>query len=366
MKKILKKIAVVTGLVSFSSVAFAQQIPQYSQFMVNPYLVNPALAGAEDFIDIKTGFRKQWVGFDGAPTTYYLSAHTPIKEHLAQTSKNIYHNWWGVGGFVYKDAAGPWDATSMNFNVAYNMKLSESGGFNTAHHDGIRLSLGTFLGYKMNKLDRDRMREFKGHGITNEKLDVSNDPALQDVKANFGEVDITVGGMIYMKDLFSVGFSTYQALGNNLFAQTSYARHYLFSASYKGEVGDYIYVMPSMLTKYAPGAPVSVDVNVRMDYHDQFFAGLSYRHQDAVTIMAGGLIELKEGIKDFRKGKHRYGIEIFYSYDVTLSEIRKFSSGAHEITAGFRLPPSYRERNAESHWKKDDKNRAKSHRKPRR
>lgn len=370
MNKIILKLSLFFAL-STTYVSFSQQIPQYSQFMVNPYLVNPALAGAENFIDIKLGYRSQWVGLDGAPSTFYASAHTPIgKAQVAQTHKGDYHNWHGVGGFVYQDQIGPWSTTSMNANYAYNLKVTNGGGYNTHHKDGMRLSVGTFLGYSINKVDSEKLFGFNSNANIGDEAalrrryygndDLYNQNGLGLIGSDGGvndgrqgQFDMSLGALLYLRDIFYVGFSTYQALGTDVFnsSKTNNSRHFLMTASYKAEIGDYIYIMPSVLAKKVAGAPFSVDVNARIDYHDLFFGGLSYRHGDAVTLMAGALIELQEKSKHFRKGKHRYGIEVFYSYDYTLSEIKTYSKGSHEITLGFRLPPMLIERNAESTWR---------------
>jgi type IX secretion system PorP/SprF family membrane protein len=342
--------------------------------MVNPYLVNPALAGAENFIDIKFGYRNQWSGLDGAPTTFYASGHTPIgKAQVAQTHKGDYHNWHGIGGFVYRDEIGPLSTTSMNANYAYNMKLTEGAGFNTHHKDGIRLSIGTFLGYSINRVDAEKLFSFNSNAgdFNNETSRANafgNDPLFAqrfnqlsllngegDIigDGSKGQFDMSLGGLVYLRDLFYVGLSTYQALGANVFegTNTNNSRHYMVTASYKAELGNYIYLMPSILAKKVSGAPFSIDVNARVDYHDLFFGGISYRHGDAIALMAGTIIELQEKTKHFRKGKHRYGVEVFYSYDFTTSEIRTYSKGSHEITLGFRLPPMLQSRNAESTWR---------------
>lgn len=372
MNKIITRVCLFLAL-STTYLSFSQQIPQYSQFMVNPYLVNPALAGAENFIDIKLGYRSQWVGLDGAPSTFYASAHSPVgKAQVAQTHKGDYHNWHGVGGFVYRDQIGPWSSTSMNANYAYNMKITDGSGFNTHHKDGMRLSVGTFLGYSINTVDANKLFGFNTNAnLSDEKRaeymsdyygrdDLFNSNGLGLIGADGslnngrqGQFDMSLGALLYLRDLFYVGFSTYQALGTDVFSssKTNNSRHFLMTASYKAEIGDYIYIMPSVLVKKVAAAPFSVDLNARIDYHDLFFGGISYRHGDAITLMAGALIELQEKSKHFRKGKHRYGIEVFYSYDYTTSEIRAYSKGSHEVTLGFRLPPMLSERNAESTWR---------------
>src|SRR5690554_6258766 len=90
------------ALILLSSVAFSQQRPQYSQYMVNPFVLNPAVAGVENYADIKAGYRNQWVNFDGHPVTYYLSAHMPIGKAMC-VNPRIRHKkpgYHGIGGYV--------------------------------------------------------------------------------------------------------------------------------------------------------------------------------------------------------------------------------------------------------------------------
>ncbi|EJF10470.1 hypothetical protein O71_08927 [Pontibacter sp. BAB1700] len=82
MKKLSLLLVVLVGVVTQ---AFAQQRPQYSQYMVNNFLLNPALSGIEDYADIRISNRQQWVGLDGAPVTYYASAHMPLNKGAAST-----------------------------------------------------------------------------------------------------------------------------------------------------------------------------------------------------------------------------------------------------------------------------------------
>ena len=57
---------------------FAQQKPHYTQYILNNYILNPALSGIENYTDLKLSVRDQWVGLDGAPKTMYLTIHSPI------------------------------------------------------------------------------------------------------------------------------------------------------------------------------------------------------------------------------------------------------------------------------------------------
>src|SRR6185295_19816497 len=77
MRTKMKKLMVL--IIAFSAVkSFAQQDPQYSLYQFNQMVINPAYAGARDAIAVVADVRKQWVGFDGAPTTAAFSVHSPV------------------------------------------------------------------------------------------------------------------------------------------------------------------------------------------------------------------------------------------------------------------------------------------------
>jgi hypothetical protein len=68
MKKI---IGLVVCLAAMNS--YAQQVPQYSQYLRNQFMVNPGAAGVYDFTDVTVSGRMQWLGFANAPMTSYAS-----------------------------------------------------------------------------------------------------------------------------------------------------------------------------------------------------------------------------------------------------------------------------------------------------
>ena len=121
MNKLVNPLLVCFSLFCFSLISKAQQQAQFTQDMVNPYMINPALSGVEDFVDIKFGVRQQWTGIEGAPVTRYFTAHSNIgKTHYARTKKNDYNNWHGIGGMFLNDEAGSIAMNTVVANYAYN------------------------------------------------------------------------------------------------------------------------------------------------------------------------------------------------------------------------------------------------------
>lgn len=321
MNKLVTILFVCFFSLFWSVMSTAQQQAQFSQDMVNPYMINPALSGVEDFIDIKAGVRQQWVGVDGAPVTRYLTAHSSVgKTHHPRTKRNDYHNWHGVGGMFLNDQAGGLGMNTIVANYAYNLKISDGKGYGMHHKDGVRLAIGTFLGMtQFNFLDQPTVQ-------------IEGDNALQSLRSKKPWVtEASLGGMLYYLDKFYVGFSGMNLLGNsfnrnndNISDISRFVRHYYFISAYKQKIGeDGLFLMPSVVARFASPLPVSIDINLRLDYKDTFFGGISYRNQDAIALLAGVI--------------YNDTFEFGYSYDVTLSDLGEYSKGSHEIIVGLRL-----------------------------
>jgi type IX secretion system PorP/SprF family membrane protein len=95
--------------------------------MINPFHYNPALAGTEDYADIRTGHRKQWAGFEGSPRSVFLSGHTNIGKtkvvnSRVRSNKKSFH---GVGGVISNDKVGPTQLTTVRAAYANHLKLSK-------------------------------------------------------------------------------------------------------------------------------------------------------------------------------------------------------------------------------------------------
>lgn len=327
----MKKYILVLGLCLFVLAAKAQQTPLFSQYMTNYYLLNPAAAGAEKDIVLQTAYRTQWVGFEGAPKTYYLSGHTPLQKSARARGKGMRRgrrspakmsSFHAAGAFLYGDVAGPISRTGINLSYAYHIPLNRE----------ISSSVGITAGVQQFFFDANRLH----------LADNSNnfDPVTMAGSQKTLIPDISLGYYIYSKQ-FSVGLSLAQALGNKIFkyeisdmeTNSKLYRHLFFSAGYNFEINKQITLAPSTLLKYTMAAPAQADLNVRGIYNfdnrrgkapdDKVWAGLSYRTQDALVALLGGQF------------LERY--ELNYSYDYTLSALKNHSAGSHEISFGMRI-----------------------------
>jgi type IX secretion system PorP/SprF family membrane protein len=315
----MKKYLLFCFLLVPATTAMAQQVALHSQYMTNYYLLNPAVTGFEKDWALTAGYRNQWVGFEGAPKTVYLSGHTALqsKKHLRRKGVQGFH---GAGGYVYSDQTGPTTRSGLLLSYAYHVPLS----------DKIYASGGVFAGLQQFRFDTHKIY----------LADNSNglDPVTRNNNTNFFLPDLSLGGYLH-SDKFFAGVSVFQALGNKLLRlensdpSSRLYRHMFFSGGYNLAVNKYFTLAPSLLVKYVNPAPVQADFNLKGVYNfnnrpkskhdDMFWAGLSYRTQDALVMLFGfAFLE-------------QYSLS--YSYDLTVSHLRHHSAGSHEIVFGMRI-----------------------------
>lgn len=320
MKKIL---GVLFLAVLFAGAVSAQQRPQYTQYMINPYVLNPAVGGAENYIDLRAGYRTQWVNMEASPKTFYLSGHGPIAKArcVAKHTKNRTSGFHGVGGYILHDKTGPSSRIGTYASYAYHLMIGKE----------TFASLGVMGGIQQYRLDGNSLHIVNNGGDA--AVDGSNQLTVP---------DFSVGTWIYGRN-FYVGASMSQILhpelqfkfsGVNPDSIGKIAHHYFIMGGYKFSIDRQLAFIPSIVFKGVSPAPLSVDLNAKLRYTAPsprrgpspyaVWAGLSYRHGDAVA----GLVGLVWNEM----------FDIGYSYDVTMSEIRKYSSNTHEIVIGYRIP----------------------------
>lgn len=306
----MKRFGLAACLLLASAVAtFGQQKPQYTQYMINPFLVNPAVSGTEDYTDIRAGYRKQWVGFDGSPRTVFLSAHTNIGKSKVTNNRTRHKKtgFHGLGVILTNDMIGPTSTTNVSVAYSYHIALSKK----------VFASLGVMGGLQQFTLDGSKLTTASG-----------SDGSINSFSGR-SLADINTGFWIY-SDKFYVGGSMIQVMpqklynGNtNALINGKLAHHYMLMGGYRIPVGYDFTFIPSVCIKAVTPAPMSVDINAKLRYKDIFWGGLSYRHKDAVAFMAGVIINNM--------------FDLSYSYDANTSHLSKFNGGSHEVMVGYRL-----------------------------
>lgn len=277
--------------------ANAQQLTFNSQYMLNQFLINPAAAGTQSKLNIATSFRQQWAGFKEAPKTQMLSANALLNGNM------------GVGGIVYNDVTGPLQKIGFNGSYSYHLKMG----------DKSKLALGVSLMLTQHVLD--------GSSFV---LDDEVDATLNTTQKSFNP-DASFG-VQYFGSNYYVGIAVPQLIENKykfgdiLSESNKEVRHYYFSGGYTFELNEDLKVEPSVLLKYAVATPFQFDINARMLYKDNLWLGFSYRDQESLVALLG---------------MKRDQFVIGYSYDYTLSNIRKYSAGTHELYLAFEIPSDF-------------------------
>lgn len=327
----MKKYFYLILLIAFSSSIVAQQRPQYTQYIFNNYLLNPALSGVENYADIKVGHRAQWTGIENAPKTSFLSAHwnltddylwrnplslpdkgdDPMSRNYMQnyTSSPAHH---GMGVMAVTDKAGPISRFDAGITYAYHLQLSGTNN----------LAVGVYAGISRIALDASAI-----------KLETAVDPALSAAMDSQFKPDIALG-LWYYGARFFAGASLQQILPQKLaftnnvnYGTGKSVPHFFLTSGYKLFIDDEISAVPSMMLKRVEGLPISIDVNMKLDYKDKIWLGGSYRKSDSFSAMLGF---------NFKKF-----VNLTYAYDFTTSGLSAISNGSHEIVLGFQLNNAY-------------------------
>jgi type IX secretion system PorP/SprF family membrane protein len=317
----------------FPLAAWSQQRPHYTQYILNNYILNPALSGIENYMDVKISARDQWVGLDGAPQTAYFSIHGPIGKNDYKTSATSYgvlgqnprgSAYWesyvasephhGIGFTMINDKTGLLNRFTANVSYAYHMGLTP------------RMNLAAGFSAGISRISYDRSKANPND---------PNDPALGGNEQMFStRPDLNAGLWLY-SDKYFVGLSAQQIIPQKFsFADDAkygnkLVPHLFATAGYRVLISEDINALPSVMLKYVSGTPTSpqFDLNLKMQYRDLLWLGGSARWKDGYAAMAGLNV-----LNTFNLG---------YAYDFTRTPLNTTSKGTHEMIIGFIIGNRY-------------------------
>jgi type IX secretion system PorP/SprF family membrane protein len=276
-----------------SQMASAQQDPQYTQYMYNMNVVNPAYAGNKEALSLTALYRNQWAGFDDAPVTITFSGHAPVGNNV------------GLGLSVIKDELGPISETNAYADFSYTLQLGNKA----------KLALGIKAG-----------ATFHDVGLAGLDTQDEGDPFFsQDINDTYP--NIGAGAFLYT-DNFYLGLSVPNMLKSvhldeNALKFGSEINHYFATAGYVFQVNDNFKLKPSLMVKSAFDAPTSFDGNLNALFYDKFELGASYRLDDSFS-----------GLVGFQATPT---LRIGYAYDAVTSEIKTVAPASHEVILTFDL-----------------------------
>ena len=291
---IYHKIAALLSLTFLSLQSFAQQDPQFTQYMYNMSVINPAYATAEEAILNLGGlYRTQWVGVEGAPKTGAFFAHTPINEKIE------------IGISFTNDNIG--DIVTEN-NIYADFAYVLPVGFQA------KLSLGIKAGFTLFDVNFD--------GFNLQSGNTSTDVAFnENVHKTFPNLGI---GAFYFTDNYYIGLSAPNMLTTKHLETENGVKstgvqdiHYFLTGGYVFDINRDLKFKPAFMAKSVRGAPLAIDITANVLFNDRLEAGLGYRLDDAIS-----------GLVSFRVTPE---LKIGYAYDFTTTNLGDFNSGSHEI-----------------------------------
>jgi type IX secretion system PorP/SprF family membrane protein len=298
------------------SSAIGQQLPLFSQYLYNKFLINPAVAGSDGYTSVSLTAREQWVGYYGAPRTFSFSLQSRMLKRsfiLKQTGvkRAIYRpksdGKVGLGGYVFSDKNGLVQRTGFQFSYAYHMWLANS----------TQLSMGlsaTGYHYKINEKEIN--------------FEDPNEPWLNNnLRRGIFVPDMTFG--VYLLNAkYSVGFSADQLLeGSAKFKDLAYknfkmSRQYYLFGSYDFSSGTYNIIQPSFLLLMSGQFKPQADIGATYIFNTDFWTGLAFRTSGALIANVGVKYQ---------------NIFIGYAFDFTFQEIQRVTYGTHEITFALKF-----------------------------
>lgn len=297
----MKKIILIISFLFYIIDTSAQQDPEYTHYMYNMSMVNPAYAtGTPSMLNLGTLYRTQWVGAVGAPKTFNFFGHTSLSNKIE------------AGVSLISDDIGDGAKKENNFyaDFAYILEL---GGNN-------KLSLGLKAGLTS--------LQTNFNGFQFQSGDVTTDLAFAE-NINVTKPNIGIGAY-YFTDKFYVGLSAPNLLKSKHIEEKSGINaygsediHTFLTAGYVFQLNDMFKLKPAFMSRFVVGAPASVDITANILYNERFELGVAYRVNDAVSVLMN--VNVTKAIR------------VGYAYDYTTTNFGQFNSGTHEIMLLFDL-----------------------------
>lgn len=280
-------------ILSVLSEVSAQQRVQYTQYMFDGSIINPAYAGADEALSMTFIYRNQWTGVEGAPQSQTMSAHTLFKD------KQV-----GVGLIFNNDQIGVHKMMNIGSNYAYHLKLS----------DKKVLSFGLKAGVNNQRADYASL-----------SAQANNDPSISN--ATISETYFDLGaGLYFRSERFHLGYSIPEIipkeinLNDSTTTQLSDLNQFVFS-KLMIDLSQQVSLTPSFLLKYLNGVPLSYDINLNVTYREVITTGVSYRKRESFDF----ILRLQV-TPQFQFG---------YAYDYPIENVSNLSNASHEIMARY-------------------------------
>ncbi|MBA4743841.1 MAG: type IX secretion system membrane protein PorP/SprF [Muricauda sp.] len=280
----------------------AQQDPQYTQYMYNTQVVNPAYAGNRGVLSFGLLGRTQWVSLEGSPETGTFTVNSPI---------GLYDNM-GLGLSIVHDRIGPAMESNVVVDYSYSVFLSNAS----------KLSFGLKAGLDMLDVDYSRLNIYDE---TDAYFQTNVDNKLQP----------QIGAGLYLNtDRFYAGLSVPNFLNSKHYDESSLENvdkndiaierlHYFFITGYVFDLNENLKFKPATMAKYVSGSPLQWDLSANFLINEKFTVGASYRWSASLSALAGFQIS-----KSIFAG---------VAYDYQSTNIEQYSDGSYEVFLRFDI-----------------------------
>jgi type IX secretion system PorP/SprF family membrane protein len=268
---VVKRLLYMLIFVALEQISFAQQLPLYSQYLYNKFLIDPAHAGSDGYTSFNITTREQWVGYSGAPRTYSISWQTRILKRGYKMNKTICNRTpfvpktdgrVGLGSYIFNDRNGLIQRTGFQASYSYHMWLKEN----------TQLSLGlAFTGYHFN-INANEL-----------SFEDTNEPWLNNNLRRGVFIPDADFGIYLLNPKFDIGFSALQLfgaaakIGDYAYRNFRMDRHYYLFGSYNLTAGSRTELEPSILFKISEQIKPQADIGITYIYDQNIWTGLSYR-----------------------------------------------------------------------------------------
>lgn len=291
-------------------------MPVYSQYMMNGFIINSAIAGYDGFTSFDFTSRQQWLGFQNAPRTFSISAQTRLlkRSFMIKTRPKKSNRFIparkgrvGLGIHVFTDRNGYFTQTGATMAYSYHIPFPNS-----------QLSFGVSATYFQLSADATGF-------IFRDK----EDPIIKALSNPVHAPDANTG-IYYMNRDFYIGFSAANLLESNLkfnsdLEDYQLKRHYYLMAGYQFYERANIIYEPSILLKTTEQLMPQVDLTMKLLYYDKYWFGLSYRTASTAIVFMG-----------FKKNY----LYIGYAFDYSFNTFQKYSWGSHELNLALKFGDS--------------------------
>jgi type IX secretion system PorP/SprF family membrane protein len=314
-----KALLALTIALNLPNITYSQQLPAYSQYTFNGFLLNPAVAGSEGYTAINVTSREQWAGIEGAPSTQCISIQTRImKRNYIETNASIRKRYLrplrsgrvGLGAYIYRDHIGLSDQTGAQLTYAYHISKTKS-----------QLSFGLTLSCFQYRINTNGLKlpDAKDNLINNEPMSM----IIPDANV----------GIYYTDQNMFAGFSAFNLtqaaimFGKYSDHDFKMKRHYNIIGGFKYDLDDTYTLEPSAYFKMSEQWKPQMDIMTKLIRNRKFWFGLGYRYAGSFI----GTIGIK--LNTFYVG---------YSYDYSNNSLSNYSYGTHELMLALKLGDNVR------------------------